>query len=143
MTNKAPFCTSLRLIRIVFCRLLNKAISMALWTKVITCDKAGFKSRFCQVHKAGKIGVNQRNLCPRYPWLINDLRSTKVYVRKIHLFMQNEPNFRKSQKNVNDCNIRDYEQMDTWSIRKNEPKTNPISAQKTTQRTQIESNFSQ
>ena len=29
-------------------------ISMALWTKAITCDKAGFKSRFCKVHKAGK-----------------------------------------------------------------------------------------
>ena len=130
MTNKAPFCTSLRLIRAVLGQLLKKAISMALWTKVITCDKAGFKSRFCQVHQAGKIGVNQLNLCPRYPRLINDLRSTKAYVRKNKLFLQNEPNFRKSQVNVSDVLIRKYVQMDTWSIRKNEPK-----------RTQNEPNF--
>jgi len=36
-----------------FGRLLKKVISMALWTKAITCDKAGFKSRFCQEHQAG------------------------------------------------------------------------------------------
>jgi len=63
---------------------------------------------------------NQRNLR-----LINDLRSTKVYVRKNKLFLQNEPNFRKSQVNVSDVLTRIYVQMDTWSIRKNEPKTNP------------------
>ncbi len=44
----------------LFSRLLKKAVSMALWTKAITCDKAGFKSRFCQEHQAGKniISVN-------------------------------------------------------------------------------------
>ena len=36
--------------------------------------------------------------------------------------MQNEPKFQKSQVNVSDLIIREYEQMDTWSIRKNEPK---------------------
>ena len=163
MTSKAPFCASLRLIRAVLGRLLNKAISMALWTKVITCDKAGFKSRFCQVHKAGKIGVNQRN-----PRLINDLQlpppvrrrylcaykalyicrdkiTDVVSALQIQLFMQNEPNFRKSQVNVTDLLIRNYEQMDTWSIRKNEPKTNPnepktnpILANKTPERTQFQ-----
>jgi hypothetical protein len=59
---------------------------------------------------------------PCNPWLIKDLRSTKDYVRKNNLFMQNEPKFRKSQMNVSDYITRDYEQMDTWSIRKNEPK---------------------
>jgi hypothetical protein len=61
--------------------------------------------------------------------------------------MQNEPKFRKSQMNVNKVLTMDYERMDTWSIRKNEPKTNPnepktnpILAQKTTQRTQTNPN---
>ncbi len=77
----------------LFSQLLNKAISMALWTKAITCDKAGFKSRFCQEHQAGKniISVNPvilsnfsscsscaswlKNLFnQRNPWLINDLQ---------------------------------------------------------------------
>ncbi len=72
------------------------------------------------------------------------LTSTKEFVRKNKLFMQNEPNFRKSQVNVTDLMTREYVQMDTWSIRKNEPKTNPIEpktnpilANKTPERTQF------
>jgi hypothetical protein len=66
--------------------------------------------------------------------LIYAIRSTKDYVRKNNLFMQNEPKSPKVKLNVTKV---------TWSIRKNEPKTNPnepktnpILAQKTTQRTQ-------
>ena len=44
------------------------------------------------------------------------------------LFMQNEPNFRKSQMNVNNVTTKEYEKLDTWSSGKNEPKTNPIKA---------------
>jgi hypothetical protein len=62
---------------------------------------------------------------------------------QIHLFMQNEPKFRKVKFNVTKVLTTDYDLMDTWSIGKNEPKTNPnepktnpILAQKTTQRTQ-------
>jgi hypothetical protein len=51
--------------------------------------------------------------------------STKDYVRKNNLFMQNEPNFQKVKLNVNKVLTKDYEQLDTWSIGKNEPKTNP------------------
>jgi len=40
--------------------------------------------------------------------------------------MQNEPNFQKSQMNVNNVLTRDYDKKDTWSSGKNEPKTNPI-----------------
>ena len=54
------------------------------------------------------------------------LRSTKDYVRNYNKNMQNEPNFRKSQMNVNEVLTMDYDKMDTWSIGKNEPKTNPI-----------------
>ena len=59
---------------------------------------------------------NQRNLR-----LINDLRSTKVYVRKNKLFMQNKANFQKVKLNVNEVLTKDYVQMDTWSIGKTKP----------------------
>ncbi len=39
--------------------------------------------------------------------------------------MQNKANFRKVKFNVSPVNTKDYDLMDTWSIRKNEPKTNP------------------
>jgi hypothetical protein len=40
-------------------------------------------------------------------------------------FMQNEPNFQKSQFNASKVSAMNYGKMDTWSIGKNEPKTNP------------------
>jgi hypothetical protein len=82
-----------------------------------------------------------RYLCPRYLRLINDLRACKpLYISReiftdvmsalqIKLFMQNEPKFRKVKFNVNKVLTRNYVQMDTWSIRKNEPKTNPKQTQ--------------
>ena len=87
------------------------------------------------------VAINPFNL--RNLRLINDLRSTKDYVRKNKLFMQNEPNLRKSQMNVTTVITMNYEQMDTWSIRKTKPiqsqfkpntkpikaKTNPIQSQ--------------
>jgi hypothetical protein len=86
---------------------------------------------------------------PCNPPLINDLQLRKITYEIINLFLQNEPNFRKSQVNVTVFNTRNYEQMDTWSIRKNEPKTNPnepktnpILADKTPIRTQFKPNFS-
>jgi len=39
--------------------------------------------------------------------------------------LQNKAKFQKVKSNVNQVLTKDYEQMDTWSIRKNEPKTNP------------------
>ncbi len=79
-----------------------------------------------------------KNPCnPCNPWLIKDLRACKVlYICRetftdvmsplqIRPFMQNEPNFRKSQMNVNKVLTKDYEIMDTWWSGKNEPKTNP------------------
>ena len=65
----------------------------------------------------------------------------------INLFMQNEPNFRKSQMNVNKVLAMDYEQMDTWSIRKTKPikanskpiqsQSKPIKANKMPKQTQF------
>jgi hypothetical protein len=102
----------------LFRQFLNNAISLALWTKPITCDKTGFKSRFCKVHQAGKIkiGVNQRN-----PRLINDLRLRKITYEIINLFLQNKANFQKVKSDVNRVLTMDYDQMDTWSIGKTKP----------------------
>ncbi len=49
------------------------------------------------------------------------IRSTKDYVRKNNLFMQNKANFRKVKLNVNKVLTKDYDRMDTWSIRKTKP----------------------
>jgi len=75
---------------------------------------------------------NQRNLR-----LINDLRSTKVYVRNYKLFLQNEPKFRKVKLNVNKVLTKDYDKMDTWSIRKNEPKQSQTSKRQKTMQTSL------
>ena len=47
---------------------------------------------------------------------------------QINSFMQNEPNFRKSQMNVNKVLTKDYEKKSNWTLGENEPKTNPIKA---------------
>ena len=48
--------------------------------------------------------------------------------------MQNKAKFRKVKLNVNKVLTKDYEQMDTWSIGKNEPKR----TQNEPKRTQIQ-----
>ena len=125
MTNKAPFCTSLRLTRTVFTRPKTSIISV---NPVILSNFASCSSCLSWL----KNRYNQRNLR-----LINDLRlfmalynckETFTDVMKtlqIKLFLQNEPKFRKVKLNVNEVLTRDYVQIDTWSIGKNEPKTNP------------------
>jgi hypothetical protein len=57
------------------------------------------------------------------------IRSTKDYVRKNKLFMQNKANFQKVKLNVNKVLTKDYDKMDTWSIGKNKPNSNPIQTQ--------------
>jgi len=42
------------------------------------------------------------------------------------LFMQNKPNFQKSQMNVNPYNTRDYERKRDWTLGENKPNSNPI-----------------
>jgi hypothetical protein len=62
---------------------------------------------------------------PQYATHNKKYEVRKITYEIINLFLQNEPKFRKSQVNVNTVITMNYEQMDTWSIRKNEPKTNP------------------
>jgi hypothetical protein len=40
--------------------------------------------------------------------------------------MQNKPNFRKSQMNVNPYNTSDYENISDWTIGQSKPNSNPI-----------------
>ena len=41
-------------------------------------------------------------------------------------FMQNKPNFRKSQMNANSCATTDYENKRNWSLGQNKANSNPI-----------------
>ena len=69
-------------------------------------------------------------LCALVPLWLCLLSSTTVEsALQIHLFMQNEPNFRKSQMNVNKVLTKDYEKRTLGGHGKNEPKTNPIRTQ--------------
>ncbi len=69
----------------------------------------------------------------RNPRLTNDLRASNALYNcketftdvmktlQIKLFMQNKANFRKVKFNVNQVLTKDYDQLDTWSIRKTKP----------------------
>jgi len=68
----------------------------------------------------------QRLASDNWPLTPGTIFTTVERALQIHLFMQNEPNFRKSQMNVSNLITRNYEILDTWWAGKNEPKTNPI-----------------
>jgi len=48
---------------------------------------------------------------------------------KSPLFMQNKPNFQKSQMNVTPYNTTDYENKSNWTLGESKPNSNPISAE--------------
>ncbi len=109
---------------------------MALWTKATLCGKSSLLEqrlpRTPSRLKTSVISVAKNPFNPHNPRLINDLRSTKVYVRKNNLFMQNKANFQKVKFNVTEVLTRDYDQMDTWSIRTTKPiqsQSKPIQSQ--------------
>ncbi len=59
--------------------------------------------------------------------LFTNLPSTSVEdPLQINLFMQNKPNFQKSQMNVNLCLTKNYENKSDWTIGQNKPNSNPI-----------------
>ena len=79
--------------------------------------------------------------------LIYAIRSTKDYVRKNNLFMQNKAKFRKVKLNVNKVLTKDYDKMDTWSTREKQtqfkPNTKPIQTQSKPKQTQFKPKQSQ
>ncbi len=58
---------------------------------------------------------------------------------QIHLFLTNKANFQKSQMNVSNLSIREYEQIDTWSRGKNKANSNPKQTQYKAKQTQFQS----
>ncbi len=124
------FCTSLRLTRTVFTRPKTSAISASknlcnLLLKICAiCGKNQHNPRL-KVRPKGLHSFIFYILIFAFSLTSYGINSTKDYVRKNNLFMQNEPKFQKVKLNVNNVLTTDYDQLDTWSIRKNEPKTNP------------------
>ncbi len=55
----------------------------------------------------------------------NEIQSTKDYVRNYKRFMQNKPNFQKSQMNVNPYITTDYERKRNWTLGESKPNSNP------------------
>ena len=89
---------------------------------------------------------------PCNPWLIKDLRENKALYNcretftdvmsalQIKLFLQNKPNFRKSQMNINKVLTRVYEKKTLGQHGKNEPNSNPIQTQFKANQTQYKAN---
>ena len=139
--NFCAFCASfasLCLIKHLFSRPKTSIISV---NPVILSNFSPFLCAFCAF-------LRPKN--PFNPRLINDLRSTKVYVRKNNLFMQNKAKFRKVKLNVNKVLTRNYDQLDTWSSGTKQSQTNPkqtqtkpIKANKMPKQTQFKPNQTQ
>ena len=120
-----------------FCILIF-ALSYPLHAVRSTLFDTRYASRFTRY----KIRVNLCN-----PRLINNLRSTKSYVRKNNLFLQNEPNFRTTQMNVNTFITKNYEQRtmnyevkNKANSKPNKPNSNPILANKIPKQSQYKPN---
>ena len=135
------FCASLWLTRTVFSRLLKKAISMALWTKAILCVKSSLLEQslprtpsWPKQNQCNLRNLRLKNSCQFVsiffvPLCLSGISTTVERSLQISpVYMQNEPNFRKSQMNVNKVLIKDYEKKTLGEHGKNEPKTNPIKA---------------
>jgi len=121
MTNKAPFCAFLWLTLSV----LSRQIRPLPYYQVSFWSLLTYK---VSLWSLPSYQVKPRNL--RNPRLINDLclyicraSSTNVMnALQIKLFLQNEPNFRKSQINLSPFITMNYEQRTMNYEVKNEPK---------------------
>jgi hypothetical protein len=94
-----------------------------------------------EIVKSYLTGVKSAFIIRGNPLLTNDLRARKALYNcretftdvmsalQIGPFCSNKPNFRKSQMNVSKVITTDYDNMDTWSIGKNKPNSNPIQTQ--------------
>ena len=157
MTNKAPYCAFGWLTITVLSRQQIKARPKGLHNFAFYILIFDFLSPFALIPfpfsltpRPSSLTPNPSPLAPNVIvrkflrlYICRDKITDVMSALQIHLFMQNEPNFRKVKSNVNKVLTKDYVQMDTWSIRKNEPKTNPnepktnpILADKTPIRTQ-------
>jgi hypothetical protein len=137
MTNKVPFCAFLWLTLSVLSRQIRSlpAYQVILWSLPtyqvglwsLPTFQLGPRNLFTPLETCllFLMGCNPRLIKDLYLYNCRDKTTDVMSALQIHLFLQNEPNFQKSQVNVTAFITKDYEQMDTWSIQKNEPKTNP------------------
>jgi hypothetical protein len=75
---------------------------------------SAYKALYLRAYKAPDIYVPIRHYICREP-------STNQL-----LFMQNKPNFKTSQMNVNPYNKTNYENISNWTLGENKPNSNPI-----------------
>ncbi len=119
MTNKAPFCASLRLIRTVFTRLkipcnpCNPWLMNYLPFLLFLYLKNPFNPRNLRLIKNLRLFMALYNCKETF----TDVNKTL----QINLFMQNKANFQKVKLNVTKVLTKDYDQLDTWSIRTTKP----------------------
>jgi len=73
-----------------------------------------YKALYLRAYKAAFIYVPIRHYICREP-------STNQL-----LFMQNKPNFQKSQMNANSCATKNYENISDWTLGENKPNSKPI-----------------
>jgi len=81
------------------------------------------------MNQVTKIRVNSwsNSLCALMPLCICPFSSTNVEDSlQISLFMQNKPNFQKSQMNVISVITTHYENITNWTLGQNKPNSNPI-----------------
>jgi len=127
MINKAPFCIFLLLTRTILSRLQIKTCPMGLHNFAFLVVVLHFSLSTFNCFGPLAPNVIVRKYLPLY--ICRDKITDVMSALQIHLFMQNKANFRKSQVNVTAFITMNYVQMDTWSIEKNKPKTNPIQSQ--------------
>ncbi len=139
MANKAPnktlfwsfyvsfctFCASLRLTRTVFTRLQLKVRPKGLHNFAFyilifdfsQCSYALVPCILCPMY----LCLMHLCLIPSFLYNCREDSTTIESSLQINLFMQNKANFRKVKLDVSPVNTKDYDQMNTWSIRKTKP----------------------
>jgi hypothetical protein len=122
MINKSPFCASLRLTRTVFTRLFKKANNHLYSLPLIPGPQSLTHNSLPNMMIQSKTNNHLYGL-HSFAFSLNSygISSTKEQVRKNKLFMQNKANFQKVKLNVTKVLTKDYDLMDTWSIRKTKP----------------------
>ncbi len=87
-----------------------------------------YKHRVSRIRHWASCGENPTLAHFRHLRHFNSLYSPSTLVENplhIDLFMQNKPNFQKSQMNAHLYNTTDYERKRDWTLSENKPNSNP------------------
>jgi len=63
----------------------------------------------------------------KHDFIVPSGRNQRKKLRSFTTFMQNKPNFQKSQMNVIIFSTKAYENLSNWTLGENKPNSNPIS----------------